>query len=369
MRQIRLILVGGFLGAGKTTLLAQAAKRLQRQGKRVGLVTNDQAPNLVDTAILTQEALPVSEVSGGCFCCHFDELVSASERLVAEYETDVILAEPVGSCTDLSATVLQPLKKFFANRFRLAPLSVLVDPLRLRESVQSDRKRTLPESVFYIFAKQLEEADLIVVNKADAVYPCEMTQLENILWEYFPNKPVLGISALRGKGVDAWLNFVMQDRPTGQRIAEVDYDIYAHGEAVLGWLNAKAEMRTNQPIDWNGLCDRLMRAFQRELSQRSAEVAHVKLRLATGKQSLTANLTTTAGTPTVRGNIETSQGTAELVFNARVRLEPDDLCTAFQSCLDAMAADGVKAELIEIESFAPARPRPTHRFDFVVLSE
>ena len=227
MERTRLILVGGFLGAGKTTLLAQAAERLKRQGKRVGLITNDQAANLVDTATLTQGGLPVSEVSGGCFCCHFDELVSASERLMDEYEPDVILAEPVGSCTDISATVLQPLKKSFANRFQVAPFSVLVDPLRLRELVQSNGKRAFPESVFYIFAKQLEETDLIVVNKADAVYPCEMTQLENMLWEHFPNKPVLGISALRGKGVDTWLNFVIQDKPAGQCIAEVDYDIYA----------------------------------------------------------------------------------------------------------------------------------------------
>jgi len=108
MERTRLILVGGFLGAGKTTLLAQAAERLERQGKRVGLIANDQAPDLVDTATLTQGGLPVTEVSGGCFCCRFDELASASERLMAEYEPDVILAEPVGSCTDVSATVLQP---------------------------------------------------------------------------------------------------------------------------------------------------------------------------------------------------------------------------------------------------------------------
>jgi G3E family GTPase len=49
----KLILVGGFLGAGKTTLLAEAAKRLAKEGKSVGLITNDQAPELVDTRLLT----------------------------------------------------------------------------------------------------------------------------------------------------------------------------------------------------------------------------------------------------------------------------------------------------------------------------
>ena len=54
MKTTRLILVGGFLGAGKTTLLWEAAHRIMENGQRVGLITNDQAPDLVDTAILLQ---------------------------------------------------------------------------------------------------------------------------------------------------------------------------------------------------------------------------------------------------------------------------------------------------------------------------
>ena len=49
---IPLVIVGGFLGAGKTTLLWQAARRLTAKGLRVGLITNDQAPDLVDTGLL-----------------------------------------------------------------------------------------------------------------------------------------------------------------------------------------------------------------------------------------------------------------------------------------------------------------------------
>ena len=41
MPKTQVILVGGFLGAGKTTLLARATEQLVRQGKRVGLITND----------------------------------------------------------------------------------------------------------------------------------------------------------------------------------------------------------------------------------------------------------------------------------------------------------------------------------------
>ncbi|MCB0080402.1 MAG: hypothetical protein KDE47_05715, partial [Caldilineaceae bacterium] len=66
---IRLIITGGFLGAGKTTLLLTAARRLAERGYRVGLITNDQGADLVDTALGTGAEIPVTEVAGGCFCC------------------------------------------------------------------------------------------------------------------------------------------------------------------------------------------------------------------------------------------------------------------------------------------------------------
>ena len=58
-------------GSGKTTLLLQAAKTLINRGYRVGLITNDQGQNLVDTQLASQNEIPVTEVAGGCFCCRF----------------------------------------------------------------------------------------------------------------------------------------------------------------------------------------------------------------------------------------------------------------------------------------------------------
>src|SRR5260370_4634840 len=126
----QVLIGGGFLGAGKTTLLLRAARQLTDQGYRVGLVTNDQGKNLVDTALVTARAYPVTEVSGGCFCCNFPDLVKALTLLQEQVNPDIILAEPVGSCTDLISTTLRPLAIYYPNQFRVAPLSVLVDPHR-----------------------------------------------------------------------------------------------------------------------------------------------------------------------------------------------------------------------------------------------
>ena len=60
--QTKLIIVGGFLGAGKTSLLWDTAKKIKGSGGSVGLITNDQASGLVDTAFLETGSGLVKEV-------------------------------------------------------------------------------------------------------------------------------------------------------------------------------------------------------------------------------------------------------------------------------------------------------------------
>ena len=57
MVKARYIMIGGFLGAGKTTAVLALARQLRADGKRAGLITNDQSFGLVDTAMLDQRQL------------------------------------------------------------------------------------------------------------------------------------------------------------------------------------------------------------------------------------------------------------------------------------------------------------------------
>src|ERR1700722_15428993 len=151
-----LIVVGGFLGAGKTTLILAAARVLADRGLRTAIILNDQGESLVDTELARANGFDAGEVTGGCFCCRFSELMRIADQLRA-HAPDVIFAEPVGSCTDLSATILQPIQQAFSDTFQLAPLTVLVDPGRTREDAD----------IAFLFQRQLEEADLICYTKSD----------------------------------------------------------------------------------------------------------------------------------------------------------------------------------------------------------
>ncbi|MFT5435088.1 MAG: G3E family GTPase, partial [Myxococcota bacterium] len=118
---MRVHVIGGFLGAGKTTAIGALARYYAERGERVAIVTNDQGHALVDTAALVdvlasksgsgsqeRRTTGVTEIGGGCFCCRFPELEDGLVAAAGQGAT-VALAEAVGSCTDLVATVLSPL--------------------------------------------------------------------------------------------------------------------------------------------------------------------------------------------------------------------------------------------------------------------
>ena len=129
---MQLHIIGGFLGSGKTTSIIGAAKYLAGQDTSVGVITNDQGRHLVDTAIIRSQNLPAMEVTGGCFCCNFNDLNQSLQQLIDDYQPQVIFAESVGSCADIVATVIKPLLELEIGALKPNSFSVFTDIRLLR---------------------------------------------------------------------------------------------------------------------------------------------------------------------------------------------------------------------------------------------
>jgi Putative GTPases (G3E family) len=363
MQTTRLILVGGFLGAGKTTLLWEAAQKVMKKGQRVGLITNDQAPELVDTAILSRDEVKVAEVNGSCFCCNFPGLIDATKKLKTETEADVIIAEPVGSCTDLSATIVQPLKENLKGELLISPLTVLADPIRLADILNGENAGLHP-SAAYIYKKQLEESDIILVSKSDLVSHEELNLLIEKTKLHFPESEVLTISSVSGEGLEEWLNKVQNSVEAGKRLVEVDYDIYAEGEAVLGWLNSTIEL-SGSNIDWDAFAQTLMHSLSKQFDSVGASVGHVKILLESGEKYIVSNLTGQNSTLTFRQSAGTSNS-ARLTVNARVEMTPESLENIVKTTLDEICGRAISKKVVAMRCLSPGRPNPTFRFDHIV---
>ncbi|MEX2185945.1 MAG: GTP-binding protein [Pirellulales bacterium] len=362
MKPLRFVMLGGFLGAGKTTSIARLARMFQARGQNVGIVTNDQAADLVDTMSLRSQGFDVGEVAGACFCCNFNELTSTVDKLAVSQQPDVILAEPVGSCTDLVATVVQPLVQLFDARFEVAPYAVILKPSHGRRILRGEKNGGFSPKAEYIFLKQLEEADMILINRADELRTDEREELAGLISQRFADVPTMFISARSGEGFDDLFGFLEQRGAFGRRILELDYDVYAEGEAELGWLNASLTVRADKPWPLDDLLLDVVERLRGSLAAASAEVAHLKaIGLWEGFYGV-ANLVSSDSQTELSLPSRCEPTVAEMVVNARVAVDPQELerqvCAAVSA---ACVAIGAAAEFRDVQSFRPGRPTPTHR--------
>jgi Ni2+-binding GTPase involved in maturation of urease and hydrogenase len=234
---MNLHLVGGFLGSGKTTAIIEAAKLLINKGLKVGVVTNDQGKYLVDTAFVKFADLPAVEVTGGCFCCNYDDLNQQLIQLIAEVHPDVVFAESVGSCADIVATIIKPLQTFNAEGFQPETFSVFVDSRLLLRRIKG---LALPfsDDVVYIFDKQIEEAGLLVLNKVDLLSETEKAALGKWADTRKSNGPWHFQNSLERENVANWVTVLQSGAlRLPDEALEIDYLRYSHGEAQMAWLD------------------------------------------------------------------------------------------------------------------------------------
>jgi G3E family GTPase len=358
------IMIGGFLGAGKTTAMVRFGKHLADGGRRVGLITNDQSTGLADTRIVEHAGFPVREITGGCFCCRFGSLMEAADGLAREAAPDVFLAEPVGSCTDLKATVSYPLRRIYGEHFDVAPFSVMVDPARAARVLGLEPGRPFSDKVLYVYEKQLEEADLIVINKIDAVAAERVARLRSALVQRYPRARIFAVSARDGDGLSDWFHAVLETSDRDASNLTIDYDAYAEGEALLGWLNCTVEI-AGGPFDGNGFLQAVVAGIQQRLRLHAVEIAHLKATLTSSDAAGELAVVQAAGSdtaPEAAYRFDAPILSGELVINLRAEGDPALLqAMTGASLVDAGQTAGVTTTITHEEHFRPSRPVPTHR--------
>ena len=362
MKPIRFLMIGGFLGAGKTTTIARLAADYVAQGLNVALVTNDQAYDLVDTHTLRAQGFQVGEVPGACFCCKFDDLIETVGSLSEEKTPDIVIAEPVGSCTDLVATVIQPMRELFGDRFEMGPLVVLLKPGHGKKILAQEKGKGFSPKAEYIFLKQLEEADSIAINKIDRMSETDQEGLLRLIQQRFEGIPAFGFSAREGTGFDKLIAAANAIPVKRDRMMDVDYKTYAEGEAELGWLNCQVSATSEVGFDLDDLVLKMVQGIGRELEATGCEVAHLKVLGQTMSDAAVANLVGSSVESELSLASEIKTQSADLLVNARVASSPENLTVIVNQVALQLAVELSIALVVgKMQSFRPGKPEPTHR--------
>jgi hypothetical protein len=215
----------------------------------------------------------------------------------------------------------------------------------------------------YIFKKQLEEADAILLNRIDELPPGQVEDIAGLVNKEYPGVPVLRVSAKTGQGFEPLFQLLEQQGGFGRKILDIDYDIYAEGEAELGWLNSSVRVTSSKPFALDRLLLDVVAGIQLGLRGSGAEIAHLKaIGLWEGFFGV-ANLVSSSAEAVLSlpSNCEVKE--TDLIVNARVAIDPADLQTLVERVIrEAFAARSAQQSAAKTQSFRPGRPTPTHRY-------
>ena len=358
---MRVHLVGGFLGSGKTTAISNGCAVLADKGIKNGVVTNDQGNYLVDSRFMALNNIPSAEVKGGCFCCNYDQLNGQINELKEKYNPEVIFAETVGSCTDLVATVLKPLIKYRKNDIEKVTFSSFVDSGILLAYLKG---KGLPfgYETNYIWEKQIEEAEILIVNKVDLLGREELDELKNLAGLKYMGKIMLFQNSLDAISVNEWIENLDKITKEEHKSIEVDYNIYGAGEANLAWLDEEIEF-----ISANGSAARsayqFINLFSGEILKRNLPVGHLKFFAGYNKKSEKISATaSTFKSIDMPAEIEDSDS-ATILLNARIQVNPDELRQMVMDIIAEMKKEGMEINEYNVAYFQPSFPNPTHRIE------
>lgn len=355
---MRLHLVGGFLGSGKTTAIIQACRLLMLSGKKVGVITNDQGKYLVDSAFVEWSDVPTVDVTGGCFCCNYNALDSRLDTLINKIQPDIVFAESVGSCVDLVATVVNPMRKYGELKVQATSLTVFTDSRLLLRRLKGE-DFPFSDAITYIYDKQMEEAGLLMINKVDLLEKEDLQMLEDLSAQRFPLTPRLFCSSLDVEDIREWINLLEKDlgKFAGETL-DVDYQQYSSAEQMMVWLDASINISHYSSPDFRQNFIEVVDSILKDLEEKRILIGHVKFLLTSASGRYKISITTLNDPNWITQIPMKLEGLSNILINARAVGQVNDLKTIFfMRFKDSQLGCAVDS----YDCFHPGIPNPTFR--------
>jgi len=168
-------IIGGYLGAGKTTLVNHLLRTAN--GRKLAVLVNEFGALPIDEDLIEAQGDDLISIAGGCICCSFGSDLSAALMDLADLDMkpDHVVIE----CSGVAIPSAIAASVSLLDGFTPNGTVVLLDAETIQEAA-------VDEYIGDTITRQLSDADLTLINKADLVSAEQLIDLEKWLTALAP---------------------------------------------------------------------------------------------------------------------------------------------------------------------------------------
>jgi G3E family GTPase len=186
MSIVPVFVLSGFLGSGKTTLLERLLTESVTRGLKPAVLMNEIGKTDTDGNILLGKSQMIEKLLDGCICCNKKSEVVQSMGKLLSLNPDVIFIELTGVANpeEVADSLTEPQ---LINQLYLEKVVTLIDAehiLSYNSVFESDRE------LVRTTRRQIEVADLLIVNKIDLVSEAKKQKVDKLLFKQNPTSKV-----------------------------------------------------------------------------------------------------------------------------------------------------------------------------------
>ncbi|MFS0839027.1 CobW family GTP-binding protein [Paenibacillus sp. 1P03SA] len=176
--KIPVFVLSGFLGSGKTTLLVRMLEESKNLGLRPGILMNELGKADVDGLILEgHSSASIEKLLDGCVCCSKKSELTGSLQTLMLRNPDILFIELTGVANpeEIADVLTEP---GLLDRVFLKQIITVLDAenfMDYNSLFASDRQ------LVKTLRRQVEVADVILVNKTDYVHRIRLHQIEKAI--------------------------------------------------------------------------------------------------------------------------------------------------------------------------------------------
>jgi len=180
---LKIIILGGFLGSGKTSFLIQLARFLAKNGK-VAIIENEIGEAGIDDKVLRGSGYNVSNLFAGCVCCSLTgELIASIKNMKENMNPEWLIIEATGVA--------------YPGSIRKSILEELESDSFILTVADAKRWNRLVNAMETLVSGQLEDSNLILLNKVDLVTAIELKLVKESILNFNKDLEIVTISAIQ----------------------------------------------------------------------------------------------------------------------------------------------------------------------------